>query len=138
MKKIRILFAVYFVLMLALLFLRGGSHTGINTVPFVSIKSYVGILLHAGSYPGYAGYAVINLFGNILLFIPAGLFLPRLYRAQRHFLVFLLTSVLSITAVETLQYLLRVGSADIDDLILNCLGMALGFMLFRFSRHGRR
>ena len=67
---------------------------------------------------------------NIVLFLPLGFLLPFLwekYHALRHALVFgFLLSLL----VETSQ-LLNIRSTDVDDLLLNTLGTALGWLLFR-------
>ena len=67
---------------------------------------------------------------NIVLFLPLGFLLPFLwekYHALRHALVFgFLLSLL----VEASQ-LLNIRSTDVDDLLLNTLGTALGWLLFR-------
>ena len=43
----------------------------------------------------------------------------------------LLTVILVISAVEAAQTLLLVGTCDIDDLILNTAGAAIGYGLYR-------
>jgi glycopeptide antibiotics resistance protein len=65
-----------------------------------------------------------NLIGNILLFIPLP-FIFAFFTRQSNRKIFLLCVVVSI-AIETLQYILGVGITDIDDVILNSLGAALG------------
>ena len=40
--------------------------------------------------------------------------------------------------VELLQMLLLVGTCDVDDLIQNLLGAALGYGLFRLMRWGKK
>ena len=39
------------------------------------------------------------------------------------------------TVVEVLQMLLRVGVCDVDDLILNTLGAAIGYGCYAVYRH---
>ena len=133
------LFLVYSAGMLYLLFFQriGGHFAGGlaeyiknygNLRPFYSIGAAVKSI--AAQEPGM-GLELRNLLGNIVLFIPLGLFLPGLFRAQRRFSVFLPTVALLILAVELLQVLTMLGSADVDDLLLNCAGASLGFAGFR-------
>ena len=49
---------------------------------------------------------------------------------MRNFFWFLLTCTAAIVLVELVQLLSLLGSCDIDDLILNLLGMIIGFLLF--------
>lgn len=81
---------------------------------------------------------VLNLFGNVLAFVPFGLFISILFKRERHFLNILrMTFVLSL-GIEILQLLTRTGSFDVDDLILNTIGGILGFILFIFLDAFRR
>ena len=62
---------------------------------------------------------------NILLFIPFGCLLQSLYKSRltTHLI---LTVVLSVT-IETLQYFLKIGMCEFDDVFHNALGSAIGF-----------
>lgn len=69
---------------------------------------------------------------NLALFLPLGVLLPLLEtRFQKVTWVLGTAAVLSL-AVEMLQFVLRRGSADIDDWFLNVLGAFLGWCLLRF------
>ena len=103
--------------------------SNMNLVPFHTIASYWKVVKRMEFGPMFY-HCFINLGGNIILFIPIGYFLPRLWKPMRNFFVFLLTCVLSITLVELLQLVMLLGSLDIDDLILNLGGMILGYILF--------
>lgn len=65
------------------------------------------------------------------MFIPIGIFLPLLNK--KYLKVFRLTmvTIMLITAVELTQMLTRVGSFDIDDIILNTFGALLGLLMTR-------
>lgn len=76
-------------------------------------------------------HAIANLGGNLLLFLPYGLFLPALFRPLRNYLPFLTIFAGSILLVELGQLLLRVGFCEVDDLLLNCLGASLGFLIWK-------
>ena len=73
--------------------------------------------------------AVINLGGNIIMFIPLGFLLPKVFRKLSSLPRILLITAGIITAVELIQLFTLVGSCDIDDLILNVLGAALGYLI---------
>ena len=136
----RFLFVVYVAVLLWLLFDRtpGWGNTGtyaellrgnMNLVPFHTIRNYCIVVKRMDFSPIFY-HCVINLGGNIFLFIPIGYFLPRLWPSLRNFFFFLLTCTLSITLVELLQLVTLRGSLDIDDLILNLFGMILGYLFF--------
>lgn len=71
-----------------------------------------------------------NLYGNIVWFVPMGAFIPAL--TERHFGFFkvVLIGALISTSIETLQFILNTGVTDIDDVIFNTLGAAVGYLLY--------
>jgi len=105
--------------------------THINLIPFATLDRLV-YLIRQGFSPELTRFALGNIGGNVVLFMPPGLLLPSLWRAQRRFWVFLLTMVLAVSAVELLQWYTTLGSLDVDDLILNLLGAGLGFGLWKW------
>ena len=136
----RFLFVVYALVMLWLLFDRplaqdaGRTYaellrSNMNLVPFHTIGNYWKVVKRMDFSPMFY-HCVINLGGNIFLFIPIGYFLPRLWKPMRQFFVFLLTCFLSVTLVELIQLVTLLGSLDIDDLILNLFGMIVGYVVF--------
>ena len=74
--------------------------------------------------------AAINLLGNIVLFIPLGSFLPKLWIKSPQLWKVLLCVTGIIALVETVQVLTLLGRCDIDDLLLNLLGSAIGYGLY--------
>ncbi|MEK8128846.1 VanZ family protein [Paenibacillus filicis] len=73
--------------------------------------------------------------GNFVAFIPFGIIIPLLFRC--HFIRFITLFMLSITILEVLQMLSRLGSFDIDDIIINTLGAAVGFWAQRLVHRDR-
>ena len=128
-----ILFLLYLLVMLLLLFHRTRTEGySFNLQPFVTIRGYLRAirLEHPGS-GALRRYGWINLMGNLLAFVPLGVFLPCLFRPQRRFWLFLLTATALVCAVELLQFSTRAGALDVDDLILNLPGACLGWLLWR-------
>lgn len=76
---------------------------------------------------------VLNLAGNIVAFIPFGAFLPRLFEKCRNFWLAMLFSFEFSLCVEIIQLVCKVGSFDVDDILLNTLGGVLGFFAYRIS-----
>ena len=72
----------------------------------------------------------LNIFGNVIGFLPLGVFLPVLFRrCQRGSVTILLCFEFSAVA-ELIQLVTKVGCFDVDDLILNTFGGCIGYLLF--------
>lgn len=95
-----------------------------NFVPFHSIDYY----LISQQEPFAVG--IINVFGNVLLFIPFGFLLPfiwsRLRALKKSVGILLLVSAF----LEVMQLVLATGWFDVDDILLNVLGGLVGYYLF--------
>lgn len=74
---------------------------------------------------------VLNLFGNVAAFVPCGFFLPIISRRSRKWYNTILISFLFSLSVEIIQLVSKVGSFDVDDMLLNTLGGVIGFVLYR-------
>lgn len=71
-----------------------------------------------------------NVVGNIVLFIPygfLGLMYPQLRRFSRLFFFFFLL----MTVIEFSQFYFKRGFAELDDVLLNVLGMSIGFFFYK-------
>lgn len=73
---------------------------------------------------------MLNLAGNVIAFVPFGFFLPVISRKCRSFLYMLFFSFEFSLMVETIQLISKVGSFDVDDLLLNTIGGAMGYLVF--------
>ncbi len=90
-------------------------------------------------------YFLINVIGNVAVFMPFGFLVPVMYREQRreatyrggYFRSFLFVSVLGFLfslGVETVQLLTKVGIFDVDDLFLNTMGVMAGYIIYYISK----
>lgn len=73
---------------------------------------------------------MLNLAGNVIAFVPFGFFLPAISRRCRSFLYMIFFSFEISLMVETIQLVSKVGSFDVDDLLLNTIGGIIGYMAF--------
>jgi len=108
-----------------------------NFVPLVTIRRFLSNI----SNDTYASSAVINLVGNIAAFMPLAFFCPLLISFLRKAWLFIPLLFLSLVGIEGLQLLLRVGSCDVDDVILNFLGALFIYLLMKvppIQRYAKR
>src|SRR5699024_11102149 len=63
-----------------------------------------------------------NSFGNVLCFVPFGIFFPIVFSKRATFLRTVLMGMLFSVGIETLQFLLVTGVSDIDDVFFNTCG----------------
>ncbi len=133
-KKIaaRIVFLIYLGVLFYLLFFSvftGRSEVyeeyHYNFIPFEEIRRYLGLSKSGGSFVRF-----FNIEGNILAFLPFGFFLPFLWKRFRHFYRTVLSTAAFSLIVELLQLVTKVGTCDIDDVLLNTLGGVIGYLLF--------
>lgn len=125
------LFFCYCCVMLWLLFgqrVGEGVASNINLKPLRTIRNYLYVLRRTED-PQLLQHIVVNLAGNIIMFIPLGFFLPVNWKSFHFFPKTILVTTGIICAVEMIQHLTALGSMDIDDLILNMLGVLLGYLL---------
>ena len=99
-----------------------------NFIPFATIGFYVKAWIHETIN---RSVIITNLLGNIAAFVPFAFFLPLLFEKMKQFKYFAICVVVIGAVVEGMQVILRCGSCDIDDLILNAGGACLFFVVFR-------
>ncbi|MDO4633954.1 MAG: VanZ family protein [Eubacteriales bacterium] len=73
---------------------------------------------------------LINIGGNVLCFVPFGCIVPILWRKMSKAGKILLLSFFSSLMIEIIQLIFKVGSFDVDDLLLNTIGGMLGFAVY--------
>ena len=100
--------------------------SNINLIPFRTVGGYIRKIIGASNIH-LNRHAIINLAGNVVMFVPLGFFLPSVGKKRHTFHRTMLISLCAIVSVEVLQLVTLLGSMDIDDLILNMAGAALGY-----------
>ncbi|MBR6311841.1 MAG: VanZ family protein [Oscillospiraceae bacterium] len=85
---------------------------------------------------------LLNLVGNSAMFVPTGIVLPIVYGRLRGFWKTVGAGALISLCIELLQLPFAVRASDADDLILNTLGVAVGYGIYALVRglirRGRR
>ena len=142
-EKIRlIIYIIYCALMLLGLYIRPATTSAsltywedvaahFNPVPFETIIYFHRLLRYNLPFGVYA-QVLGNLIGNVVLFVPFGFFLVGIKeQTRRPFCKVMLYSSLIIIVIELLQMFTLCGYCDVDDLILNEAGVALGYLIRR-------
>lgn len=126
-KLYKILIPFYTLFLLYLMFFGfGRSQYDINIVRLVPMFSTVGFVKQTILWKTI----IINIFGNILIFVPFG-FLGIVFPKLNQFWILILDFLFAIIILESFQYFTRLGVFDIDDVILNTVGVAIGFWIYR-------
>lgn len=125
----RVLLFLYFVMLLYFMF--AGFHRYVhsdyryNLIPLHTISAYVENLRLDNLID-----TAINLIGNIAVFIPLGFLIPASLSRPWSYGKFILLFIFIIIFLECMQTLLRVGTGDIDDLLLNVIGGSIGYSVY--------
>lgn len=131
-KAAKIISLVYYLFLIYVLFfhpLRIAKYNTINLTPFSTIIRYF-------KYYNIFTFKFwfLNIFGNIILFIPFGFLTPLTRNKPTHiFNIFIITSLLCFI-IELCQFIFKVGQFDVDDIMLNTLGSIIGFLLLNFCK----
>ncbi|WP_096271048.1 VanZ family protein [Paucisalibacillus globulus] len=107
------------------------NHVSINLIPFKTINLYIN---HHQDFT----LQVINLLGNVVVFIPIGIFVLLLLNRVTFFKVSFI-GLGSTLFIEVMQLLLSINgvisrSFDVDDLILNTAGVIIGYAIGTLGR----
>ena len=110
----------------------GDAVARFNLMPFREIRRFWVYREKLG-----AAAVFLNLAGNVLAFIPCGFLLPAISRRSRRFSGAVTVGFFISFLIECTQLTFRVGSFDVDDMILNTLGVALGYAVNRAIQRRR-
>lgn len=96
-----------------------------NLVLFTEIRRF-------WNYREQLGFLAVaaNLLGNVVGFMPFGMILPLICRNARGFFFITFSGFTLSLCVEVTQLMTKLGSFDVDDLLMNTLGAAAGYLIF--------
>lgn len=115
---LKLFFIIYILCLFQIVTYKDVSYSNTNFIPFKEIFRY-----DFGSYLFYK-----NILGNMLLFMPFGLFVGYFLKVKKTYVIVILSLIASV-AIETTQ--LAIGRVfDVDDVILNVLGSVVGFAIY--------
>ena len=117
-ELLKLSFVIYILCLFYVVTFQDVSWSSHNYIPFKEILRY-----DIGSKLFYK-----NIFGNMLLFVPYGIFIAK-YLNLKEPRILLIISFITSLSIEVIQFLIgRVF--DVDDIILNVVGSFLGFLIY--------
>lgn len=117
-----IIFVYYIIFIFNMVFF--ARYTSISSYNLVPFKTIFNIISNDSLY-----VIIINIFGNLLIFMPLEYFIIELFKIRKFTNCFLI-SFLIILFDELMQFIFKVGVLDIDDLILNMIGMMIFYFIY--------
>ncbi|WFD09396.1 VanZ family protein [Tepidibacter hydrothermalis] len=134
MKKISrilslIFLVMYIIYLLYLVFFskdygRGYFHRSYNFIPFKTIIEYM-------FFSPNLKATVVNIAGNILAFVPMGFLVPAAFNRINKYKDISIVVLIATISIEITQFIIGVGTCDIDDVILNWIGGIIGFYMYK-------
>ena len=133
-KIARLVFAVYIATVLTLTFivretmvLRIPDNRGVVLEP---LREWEAMLSHPNHF-----FWFMQIFLNILLFVPFGFLLPIVSEHLRKPLLPVLAGFLFSVGIETMQYITGRGLTEADDVINNTIGAIAGYIAFSIASY---
>ncbi|MGN0992980.1 MAG: VanZ family protein [Bacilli bacterium] len=118
----KLCFIIYILCLFYVVTFQDVSWSSHNYIPFKEILRY-----DFGSSLFYR-----NIFGNMLLFLPYGIFIAKYVKLDNTFIVLVISFITSLS-IEVIQFLIgRVF--DVDDILLNVIGGTLGFLIYKIFK----
>ena len=97
-----------------------------NFTLFKTIRMYIKYSYKLNSFE--------NLIGNIVVFVPYGFLFPCVLKKVSNVFVMLFNAFLFVTGIEIFQLFSAFGAFDVDDILLNCVGAVIGYLLYLILR----
>ena len=94
--------------------------SGYDLHPFWSYRAY---------FSGESPQLLVENVMNVVVFVPAGIILGSLLRVKGSWFIALLFGLGISVSIETLQFFLKRGFAEVDDVMHNTVGCVIGYML---------
>lgn len=97
-----------------------------NVINLIPLKTISGYLITKDSLR----VIITNLLGNIVLFIPFGIFVPITFKSINNRRKLFIITLIIIFIIEIAQLFSFTGRFDVDDIILNVIGSLIGYQMY--------
>jgi glycopeptide antibiotics resistance protein len=106
--------------------------TAILFIVFMSreVGQYDGVNLHLWSSWGITTRRKALFIENIIMFIPMGMLLPSAFKTFRNPFVCIFSCAVMSCFIEQTQFIFKLGFAELDDVVTNTLGGAIGWIIW--------
>jgi glycopeptide antibiotics resistance protein len=147
---VQILFALYVYALFKIILFKFGSinfiflwdqlqHSPHNIGRTMQWGNFIPLATILNTFDNLTSHTLLNLGGNIALFLPYGMLLRLQSGGRRISLLHVLIRSLGLSLLlECAQAILSIGTFDVDDLILNTLGGVIGYSMLRLFVHKKK
>lgn len=125
------LFVAYLILLFYFLFFSEGLGRANTDMEYRYNLTLFREIRRFWEYRSVLGFQAVflNLAGNVIAFMPFGFLLPLLGGRRTNWFATTICAFAFSLFAETVQLVLKLGSFDVDDLLLNTIGGLLGYIL---------
>lgn len=82
--------------------------------------------------PGGDYLVVLYSLANLVIFIPFGILVPKVFRGINSVLMMALVTLMTSVLIEIVQFMLACGYAEVEDVIMNVAGGVIGYLIIKF------
>ena len=81
--------------------------------------------------PGGRNLIVLYALANLIVFIPFGILVPKVFRGVNTVWKMALVTFIISVCIEIIQYILACGYSEVEDVIMNVIGGAIGYLIIK-------
>lgn len=121
-KEINIVSITYIILVITLTLFKGdfgGGRSNINLNPLEIINDFK-----------LSDTSGLLLIANFFVYMPIGIYIKKIFK-NKNIKILLLCSLIYFLAIESIQYLFKLGFFDINDILLNITGFSIGIFIYK-------
>ena len=97
------------------------NETRYNLIPFKTIMHYFTTKMNINIF-------ITNIFGNLFIFMPIEYYIIKVLKVKKLNTLIIINLILAI-GIEVMQHITKTGILDIDDIILNLIGMFIVYLI---------
>lgn len=87
--------------------------------------------------PGGDNLIVLYALANLVLFIPFGVLVPKVFHSVNAFWKIILVTFVTSVCIEMIQYILACGYSQVEDVIMNVAGGVVGYLIIKFIERNK-
>ena len=82
--------------------------------------------------PGGDYLVVLYSLANLVIFIPFGILVPKVFRGINSVWAMALITLMTSVLIEIVQFILSCGYSEVEDVIMNVAGGVIGYLIIKF------
>lgn len=82
--------------------------------------------------PGGDYLVVLYSLANLVIFIPFGVLVPKVFRGINSAWMMALVTLMTSVLIEIVQFMLACGYSEVEDVIMNVAGGVIGYLIIKF------